>query len=340
VTGVQMATEMQEQPRVLAALAARRGEIAERIRTVRPDPHHGTVLVARGSSDHAAIFGRYLLEPATGRPVALAAPSLQTLYAAPVDYRGFLVVAVSQSGRTPEIATLVERLSAAGARTLAVTNEADSPLAAAADSFIELWAGTEHAVPATKTFTAQALALAILAEALGPVPWTEQDWTRLPDALETVLADSEPAKRVAAAIGDAPGLITVARGYTYPMALEAALKLKETAELLAEGYSAADLRHGPTAVVSAGFPVLAMSTSGPAAADLADLTAGLRARGAAVHEIADRADAELPIPAGLAEPLAAIVAVVRAQQVALALARHRGLDPDAPHGLSKVTLTT
>src|SRR5919201_133181 len=274
-----MAAEMREQPGVLAALAARRGEIADHARAVRPEPLHGTVLVARGSSDHAAIYGRYLLEPATGRPVALAAPSLYTLYDAPVDYSGFLVVAVSQSGRTPEIATMVERLDAAGARTRAVTNEADSPLAAVADAAVELRAGTEQAVPATKTFTAQALAFAILAEALGPVPYGEQDWDGLPEALEAVLADPEPAERVAGAIGDAPGLITVARGYCYPMALEAALKLKETAELLAEGYSAADLRHGPTAVVSAGFPVLAMSTSGPAASDVAELVAPLPERG-------------------------------------------------------------
>jgi len=340
MTGTQMAREMQEQPAVLAALAARRGELGERVRGVRPEPQHGTVLLARGSSDHAAIFGRYLLEPATGRPVALAAPSLHTLYGAEVDYSGFLVVAVSQSGRTPEIATVVQRLAAAGARTLAVTNEAGSPLADAADATVDLRAGIEQAVPATKTFTAQALAFAVLAEALGPVPLGEEDWAGLPQALETVLADPGPAEQVAAAIGDAPGLITVARGACFPMALEAALKLKETAELLAEGYSAADLRHGPTAVVSTGFPVLALSVAGPAAADVADLVTMLRRRGAAVHEIADRPDAELPIPGGLAEPLAAIVTVVRAQQVALALARHRGLDPDAPRGLSKVTPTT
>ena len=339
MTGLHMASEMREQPSVLAALSARRGEIAESVRAVRPDRLHGTVLVARGSSDHAAIYGRYLLEPATGRPVALAAPSLSTLYDAPVDYSGFLAVAVSQSGRTTEIATMLERMAAAGARTLAITNELDSPLAATADATVELRAGTEQAVPATKTFTAQALAFAILAEALGPVPYGEDDWAGLPAALETVLADPQPAADVAAAIGDASGLIAVARGYCYPMALEAALKLKETAELLAEGYSSADLRHGPTAVVSAGFPVLAMSTSGPAASDLADLLATLRERGAAVHEIADRPDAELPIPAGLAEPLAAIVAVVRAQQVALELARSRGLEPDTPRGLSKVTPT-
>jgi glucosamine--fructose-6-phosphate aminotransferase (isomerizing) len=325
---------------VLAALVERRDELAERVRAVRPDPHHGTVLVARGSSDHAAIFGRYLLEPATGRPVALAAPSLQTLYHASVDYSGFLVVAVSQSGRTPEIATMVERLAAAGARTLAVTNEGDSPLASAADAAVELRAGAEEAVPATKTFTAQALAFAIVASALGPVPCGEEDWSALAPALETVLADPEPAERVAAAIGAAPGLIAFARGYCFPMALEAALKLKETAELLAEGYSAADLRHGPTVVVSPGFPLLALSTAGPAAEDVAELGRDLRERGAAVHEIADRPGVELPIPAGLAEPQAAIAAVVRAQQLALALARRRGLDPDAPRGIAKVTLTS
>src|SRR5215210_4892622 len=177
-----MAAEMREQPAVLAALAARREQIAREVAAVRPSPHHGTVLVARGSSDHAAIFGRYLLEPATGRPVALAAPSLHTLYGAPVDYSGFLVIAVSQSGRTPEIATVLEGLAAAGARTLAITNEAASPLAAAADAAVELGAGAEQAVPATKTFLAQALAFAIVAAALGPVPWNDGDWARLPEA--------------------------------------------------------------------------------------------------------------------------------------------------------------
>jgi glutamine---fructose-6-phosphate transaminase (isomerizing) len=338
--GRQMALEMLEQPRVLAALAARRRALASAVRAVLPDPLHGTVLVARGSSDHAAIYGRYLLEPATRRPVALAAPSLQTLYEAQVDYRGFLVVAVSQSGRTPEIATMVERLSSAGARCLAITNEPDSPLANAADATLALEAGAERAVPATKTFTAQALALAGVAEALGPVPWSGDDWSRLEAAVETVLADTDPAAQLADAIAGAQSLLAVARGYCFPMALEAALKLKETTGIAAEGYSAADLRHGPTAVVTAGLPVLALSSAGPAAPDVAELVAELRARGAVVSEIADRPDAELPIPAGLAEPFAAIAAVVRAQQVALALARRRGVDPDAPHGLSKVTMTT
>ena len=340
MTGRQMAAEMAEQPGVLAALAGRRHEIAERVRAARPDDLCGVLLVARGSSDHAAIYGRYLLEPAVGRPVALAAPSLQTLYGAEVDCTGYLAIAVSQSGRTPEIATVMERLGAAGARTLAVTNEADSPLARSADTAVVLGAGTELAVPATKTLTAQTVAFAVIAEALGRAPWDPAEWDALPEAVATVLDDPEPAERVAAEIGEAPGLVAVGRGLGFAMALEAALKLKETTGLLAEGYSAADLRHGPTVIVREGFPVLALRLAGPAEADVADLVADLRGRGASVHEIAADRGAALPIPGTPGEPLSPIVAVVRAQQVALALARLRGLDPDAPRGLSKVTPTT
>jgi glucosamine--fructose-6-phosphate aminotransferase (isomerizing) len=338
--GRQMAAEMAEQPAVLASIAARREEIAEAVRSVRPDPFHGTVLVARGSSDHAAVFARYLLEPATGRPVALAAPSLHTLYGARVDYTGFLVIAVSQSGRTPEIATLVERLAAAGAGTLALTNEAASPVAAAAGASVALDAGAEEAVPATKTFTAQAAALALVAEALGPVPWTAEDWGALPGVVEAVLGDPGPAERVAAALEAATGLLAVGRGPCFAMALEAALKLKETTGVHAEGFSAADVRHGPKAIVSPGFPVLALSAEGPAAADVGELVASLRESGAAVYEAGDRPGAALPVTGGLPEALTALATVVRAQQLALALARLRGLDPDAPSGLSKVTPTT
>jgi glucosamine--fructose-6-phosphate aminotransferase (isomerizing) len=330
--GDQMEAEMRQQPHVLAALEARREELAGVLRSVLPDPLHGIVLVARGSSDHAAILGRYLLEPACGRPVGLGAPSLQTLYHAPVDYSGFLVVAVSQSGATPEIATVVERVRAAGGRTLAVTNAAGSPLAEAADAAVELGAGEERAVPATKTFTAQALAFVLLAQALGaPADGGSGE------AVQAVLDDPEPAERAAEAIGDATALIAVGRGAGFPMALEVALKLKEAALLPAEGYSAADLRHGPTALVSAGFPVLALNVGGPGAEDVSELERSLRESGAALHEIAP--GAALGIPAGLPEPVAALAAVVRGQQVALALARRRGLDPDAPRGLSKVTAT-
>lgn len=335
--GHRMAEEMAEQPDVLAGLVERRAAIVAAVRGVLPDPLRGIVLVARGSSDHAAVYGRYVLEAACGLPVALAAPSLHTLYATPVRYQGYLAVATSQSGRTPEIVTVLERMRAGGAVGVAVTNDPASPLARAADAVVELRAGQELAVPATKTFTAQLAAFAFIAEAAGSPPWDAGNWAGVPAAVGAVLDDPAPAEPTAAAIGGATGLVVAARGYLYAAALEVALKLKEAARVLAQGYSGADLRHGPITVVEHRFPVVLLAAPGPAWQDMADLARQLADRGAAVVRIAP--DGELPLGADLAEPLAAFPAAVRGQQLALALARHRGLDPDRPAGLDKVTET-
>jgi glucosamine--fructose-6-phosphate aminotransferase (isomerizing) len=332
-----MATDMAAQPRVLGALAERRGEI---VASLRGPPPAGVVIVARGSSDYAAIFGRYLLEAATGHPVALAAPSLQTLYGVEPRLEGWLAVGISQSGRTPEIATVLDRYRRAGARTIAVTNEPESPLAAAASASFPLGAGTEEAVPATKTFTAQLAAMALLAEALGSVPWSDDDWRMLPDVVATVLHDPAPAERASAALGDAEELVVIGRGYLMCVALEAALKLREATGMRTEGWSAADFRHGPVAIARGDIPLLAVSAAGPAAADVEELAAALERGGTSVLRLADREHAELPYPGGLSEPLCAVPATVRAQQLALAVARRRGLDPDEPPGLRKVTPTT
>lgn len=336
--GELMAAETAEQPAVLGRLLGQRPDLVARIRAVLPEPLGGVVLIARGSSDHAAVFGRYVLEAACGRPVALAAPSLHTLYGAAVDYGGYLAVGISQSGRTPEIVAVLERARAAGARTVAVTNEGDSPLAAAADAVVDLGAGEERAIPATKTFTAELAAFAVLAEAVGEVPWAAAA-ARLPESVEAVLGDPWSAAAVAEQIGEAEGLLTVGRGYLYAVALEAALKLKETTGVLAQGYSAADLLHGPVAAVERGLPVLAFVAEGPARESMAEVVGELRARRARVFVAGDRPDADLPVPDGVPEPLVAVPAAVRAQQVAHALALHRGLDPDRPPGLSKVTST-
>jgi glucosamine--fructose-6-phosphate aminotransferase (isomerizing) len=319
-----------------AQLAGRRGAVAEALRGTRPA---GIVVVARGSSDYAAVFGRYLLEAATGLPVALAAPSLHTLYGVEPRVDGWLALGISQSGRTPEIATVLDRYRRAGARTLAVTNDPESPLAAAADVDFALCAGEEGAVPATKTFTAQLAAMAVVSEALGPVQWAADDWERLPETVGEVLADPEPAERAAHALGEAGELVAIGRGLLMCVALEAALKLREAAGVRAEGWSAADFRHGPVTVASGDLPLLAVSASGPAAADVEALAAELEAAGTPLLRLADSPAADLPYPGGLAEALCAIPAAVRAQQLALALALRRGLDPDEPPGLRKVTPT-
>jgi glucosamine--fructose-6-phosphate aminotransferase (isomerizing) len=337
--GAQMAAEMAQQPAVLGALAGRLDETTALVRGIVPAALAGTIVLARGSSDHAGAYGRYLIELTSRRPVALAAPSLHTLYGAEVDCSGYLAVAVSQSGRTPEIVTTLERMQAAGAAGLAVTNDADSPLAGAAAAALALGAGEERAVPATKTVTATLAAFAMIAGALGPAPFDGDALGRVPGWVEEVLADAAPAQRVAEGLAECTRLVAVGRGLLYGAALEAALKLKETTMLSAEGFSSADLRHGPIAVVEHGFPVLAFLADGPAHADMADLVRGLRGRGAQVFVAAQDPGADLSLPAAMPEALVPIAAVVRAQQVALALARLKGLDADRPAGLSKVTVT-
>src|SRR4051795_2316076 len=188
--GTEMRREMGAQPEVLARLLSRRVP-------VDAADVAGVVIVARGSSDHAAVYGRYLLELATRRPVALAAPSLHTRYGARTDASGWLVVGVSQSGKTPEIVDVVQRLRASGGHAIAITNNADSPLAAAAEVVIELGAGEDRAAPATKTFTAQMAAFAVLAAALGEVPWADGDLARVPESVDAVLADPAPVNALA-----------------------------------------------------------------------------------------------------------------------------------------------
>jgi glucosamine--fructose-6-phosphate aminotransferase (isomerizing) len=337
--GELMAGEMAEQPDVLRGLLARRLEIVDQLTQGTPDAPRGVVLVARGSSDNAAIYGRYVIEVASSLPVTIAAPSLVSVYRAPTDYRGFIAVAISQSGETPEIVTVLERLQEMGARGIAVTNSNDSPLARAAHLVVGLDAGRERAVPATKTFTAQLAVFGFLAEALGSPPWIATDWESVPSAVAAVLADPSAARDVAERIGDAPGIICVGRGFLFPVALEAALKLKETSRILAEGYSAADLRHGPIAVVEEEFPVLIFAAHGPTLEDVQELVATLQERRARTFVVGDVPGADVPVPGDLPEALGPIPAAVQAQLVALWLARHRGLDPDRPSGLSKVTRT-
>ncbi len=326
-----MAAEMAEQPDRLAGLLERSDEIGRLVRDIAPLQLGGITMVARGSSDNAAIYGRYLLEAATGKPVSLAAPSLHTLYRIEADYRGQLAIAISQSGATPEIVATLQALQRAGARGLAITNDADSALADAADATLDLAIGEERAVPATKTVTAQLLVFAIIARALGRAPFTDAQLDTVPAAVQAVLDDLPPAAAAADSLVGAPQLIVVARGYLFAAALETALKIKETCSLLVDGYSSADLRHGPIAAVTAGLPVVAFCVPGPAGDDVRSLADELRGRGATVSLV--------PLPNGLREPLAPIVAVVRGQQLAYQLALRLGYDPDSPGGLTKVTAT-
>ena len=327
-----MAAEMAAQPEVLARVTARAPVDIGAVRAVLPHPLAGIVFLARGSSDNAAVFGRYLAELRAGRPAGLAAPSLYTRYHATVDWHGYLVVALSQSGATPEIISTCQAVRAGGAVVLGITNEPRSPLADAVDLVLSTDAGPERAIPATKTVTAQLAVLATVTSALraGPVPDGTLDG--LPGAVAAVLDDPGPVRQLAGRWQDLDRLVVAGRGLAYGAALETALKVKETTGILAEGISTADLLHGPIAAVYAGAPVLLVDGSGPADTDLAELRALLDERQAQ--------SASLPVPPGLPEAVHVIAAITRGQQLAYELARARGVNPDAPAHLSKVTATT
>ena len=339
MTGGRMRAEMLEQPDALRRLADRFDEHVAAVRATVRKPLAGVVFVARGSSDNAAVYGRYLTELASGRPAGLAAPSLHTLYDTTAHYAGFLVVAISQSGATPEIVTVCRRLRNGGARTVAIVNEAASPLAGAVDAVLPIDVGQELAVPATKTVTGQMLAAAAVAAAVGSVPFTSEELAAMPAAVASVLADPEPATELAGRWVEAERLFVVARGLLYAVALEAALKIKETTGVLAEGISAADLRHGPIGVTRGDVPVLVLDGGGPGREDLRAVADLAGERGAPVALCGGAPGADLPLPHGLPEALAVFPATARAQQLALALADARGLEADAPAGLTKITPT-
>jgi len=327
-----MAAEMAEQPEVLARVTARAPADTGAVRAVLPRPLAGIVFLARGSSDNAAVFGRYLAELRAGRPAGLAAPSLHTRYHATVDWSGYLMVALSQSGATPEIVSTCQAAQAGGAVVLGITNEPRSPLADTVDLLITTDAGPERAVPATKTVTAQLAVLATVTSALRAAPLPDGTLDGLPGAVAAVLGDPGPVRQLADRWRDLDRLVVAGRGLAYAAALETALKVKETTGILAEGISTADLLHGPIAAVYAGAPVLLVAGGGPADTDLAELGALLDSRHAR--------SASLPVPHGLPEAVHVIAAIVRGQQLAYELARARGADPDAPAHLSKVTATT
>src|SRR5437867_8946202 len=265
----QMELEMKEQPAVLAGLLEQRGTIIGRIGdAVPPVPSwlRGVALVGRGSSAAAALFGRYLLEPVTGRPALVVPPSV-ALGSDRRSYEGFLAVGISQSGETPEVAEALAALARAGATTLALTAWPNSRLARNADVVVDISTGAEEAVPATKTFTATLVALLFLAEALGPVGWSDDELAGLPDVVATVLADHQPPGAAAERLGQLDGWACVGRGPLRPIAQEAALKLEEVALVVADHHSSASFRHGPIATAGPHRPVLAFASGTPPGED-------------------------------------------------------------------------
>ncbi len=339
-----MRREIAEQGEAVAATLDEVRRRAEQVRAAVAGRRR-ILFVARGSSDNAATYGRYLVETQLGVPSALAAPSVATHYHARLDLSDTVVVSVSQSGRTEEIVEVQRWASANGAATIAISNDADSPLAVEADVPLTTQAGTERAVPATKSYTSQLAAVAGMAATLegGADLWpllerAAAEVSRLESAEEGVASAVD-------ALAAADETLVTGRGLAFGTALEVALKLEETCLRPVRGLSYADLRHGPIAVVGPGLTaVLVAAQDGPMLGALVDLARDLTRRGGRVLAIGGDATLaaasayHLPGP-DLPEPVAPLGLIVPAQLMVESLARRLGLDPDAPRGLSKVTAT-
>jgi glucosamine--fructose-6-phosphate aminotransferase (isomerizing) len=340
-----MLSEIEQQPiaieRTIQREAKKIESFSAKLKASRP---RLIVLVARGSSDNAALFGRYLLELTTGIPVSLAAPAVHTLYKKKLDLRDALVVGVSQSGEGVDINLTLENAKRSGARTLAITNEADSTMARFSDETFLIHAGRERSVAATKTYTGQLLIFHLLARGLSDNP-KQMEVERLPQlAAESLTLKSKVAEMVER-YAFMKQCVVVGRGLNYANAYEFAIKLMETCYVVAERFSGADFLHGPIAMVDSGFPVFLFAPPGPTLAGTKDLLAKLKSIGAETIAISSEAAAlkaasrSIKIPQPISEVLSPIPYIIPAQLFAALLAEAKGLTPDQPRSLSKVTKT-
>ena len=338
-------SEIFEQPAVLGRLLRKQAEPARELaRSIRSREIHWILIAARGSSDHAALYAKYLWGSRNGLPVALAAPSLFTLYQTPPKIHGALVVGISQSGQSPDIVSVLAEARRQGAPTLAITNDLSSPLAQTAEMVFDSCSGPELAIAATKTYTTQLLSIALLSAALAGED--DKALEQIPAWIQGALDLDASVEQAAQRHRHMTHCMVLARGLNHATAFEWSLKLKELTGVLAEPYSSADLRHGPVAVVTPGFPILAVVPAGAVFEDvMALLTALVEEHGAELVAVSNHENAlalartPLRLPAELPEWLSPLVSIVPAQLFSYHLARAMGRDTEAPRGLSKVTRT-
>jgi glutamine---fructose-6-phosphate transaminase (isomerizing) len=340
-------SEIREQPEALERLLthgrARAEAIASAIRAYKP---RYAVIAARGSSDNAARYGEYALGTRNKLTVALASPSLFTKYDAVPSLEGALVIGISQSGQSPDVVAVLESARKQGAVTVSLTQEESSPLAVAAEHFFPLQAGKERAIAATKTYTNQLLGLAMISAAMEGSPELWDELARIPENVAEAIRLNGDLAAGAEQFKAAWRIVMIGRGFNFATACEIALKVKETSYAMAEPFSPADFLHGPVAMLDEKLPLFLVAPSSKVSDDLDQILQLGRQRKAGIIAVSDREDVlaeaavALRIPPGVPEWLTPIVAVVPGQLWAQAFALARGVPPDAPRGLSKVTLTT
>jgi glucosamine--fructose-6-phosphate aminotransferase (isomerizing) len=337
--------EIGEQPDIAARmLSGGRAAIESIGARIKAEGVSGFVIAARGSSDHAALYAKYLFGQRNRCLVSLAAPSLFTHYASPPRLAGQCVIGISQSGSSPDVIAVIEEAARQGALTLALTNEPESKLAGAAELVLPLAAGPERSVPASKTYTASLLALALLSQAIDPQPAFENALAQVPRAMADALGREADLDRLAPALFG-PRAIVLARGFNLATAEEIALKLTETSYVLARAWSVADFAHGPIAVVDEDFPVLFVGGGGPVAGDLDEVARRMDGYGCRLIGLFDGeavgldSQSTVGIDSGLPEDLTPLTLAVLGQLLAHRVAVARGMDPDRPRALNKVTRT-
>lgn len=338
-----MLAEIAEQPAVLEkTIRLERAKLKRLGDVLRKKEIDLIVLAARGSSDNAAFFGRYLLEITTGIPVSLSAPSVFTIYNAKLDLRRALVIGVSQSGEGADINLVLERAKKSGAFTLGITNFADSTLSSIADETLLIHAGREKSVAATKTYTGQMLHFYLLASILSNA---KIGFEKIPDFTERALRLKSEVEATIERYAFMENCVVVGRGLNYGNAYELALKLMETCYVVAERFSSADFFHGPLAIIERRFPVIMFAPTGVTRKSNLDLLKRLKelhADSLAItndEKIAAQSSRQLFLPKEIDEFLSPIPFVIPAQLFAALLAEAKGLNPDQPRSLTKVTKT-
>ncbi len=348
-------SEIREQPAVLHhLLESQTDKILKIAKTLRNPDAEGcdrpycfdyVVFAARGSSDNAARYAQYLFGYHNRLPVALATASLFTMYQRPPRMGRALVIGISQSGQSPDIVEVVAEGRRQGQATMAITNDPESPLAKASEHLIELKAGSEKSVAATKTYTASLGALALLSAALEHDRDRLDQLLRLPGIMESAFPAILQALDRVERYRYMSHCVVIGRGFNYATAFEVALKIKELTRTITEPYSSADFLHGPIAMVRAGFPVMVIAPSGAVIDDIRHLVNTLKKLEAELLIISDDpsllsdGNTACPIPEGIPEWLSPVVAVIPGQFFAMTLAQAKGLNPDHPEGLKKVTET-
>jgi glucosamine--fructose-6-phosphate aminotransferase (isomerizing) len=339
-------SEIAEQPDVLQHFLAAAAEPTRRVAAEISRRGVSYIMIAaRGSSDNAARYAQYLFGARNHLPVALATPSLYTLYDSPPRLDGALVIGISQSGRSPDIVSVMETARAQSRPSLAITNDPASPMALAADWILPLATGEERAVAATKTYTTSLGALALLSASLSGDAAARAELARIPGQMRLALSQAQAMAPLVERYRYAEGSAVIGRGFNYGTAFEIALKVKELTRLVIEPYSSADFLHGPISILEPGFPLIIVAPTGRTLPDLNHLAEDALQRGAELIVISDNADllkrarTPLPLPRNTPEWLSPLVTVLPGQLFAAHLARAKGFDLDRPAGLSKVTQT-